>query len=48
MKTIRKFFDKDGKEVAPDQAVKCHELTLDGNGKVVGDAWYTVQPEVKQ
>lgn len=30
MTTVRKFFDNDGKEVAPKDAVYCQELIFDG------------------
>ncbi len=43
MKTIRKFFDKDGREVEPKDADKCHELIADEDGNVVNDAWYFVE-----
>lgn len=46
MPSYRKFFDKDGKEVAdPKDAVKCHEITTDDSGQVVSDAWYYPKEE---
>jgi hypothetical protein len=43
MKTIRKFFDKNGKEVDESQAVEVHELVIDDAGHVVKDAIYTIK-----
>jgi len=43
MKTIRKFFDADGNETNPSDAVSVHELVLDDAGKVVKDSIYQVK-----
>ena len=40
---IRKFFDAEGKETTPDKAVRCDELELDADGRVVKDTIYTVK-----
>jgi uncharacterized protein YcfL len=45
MKTVKKFYDKDGVEVAPEKATKCVELTINDKGRVVNTAVYVPKPE---
>ena len=47
MKTIRHYFDKDGKMVDEKQAVEIHEVIVNNSGKVVKDSIYKVEPKKK-
>ena len=40
MPTIRKFFDSNGKEVDEKSAVKCHEIVVGNDGRVVSEQTY--------
>ncbi len=43
MKTIRHYFDKNGKQTTKESAVEVHEVTLNDSGKVVNDSIYKVE-----
>lgn len=45
MKKVRKFYDETGKSVREGSAVKCQEIELDDNGKVVRERHFRVGPE---
>jgi hypothetical protein len=44
MKTVIKFYDREGKEQPPEKAVNAVRLTLDHNGKVVKTERFVVKP----
>ena len=44
MKTITKFYDKEGREQPAEKAIKAVRLTMDDKGKVVKTEMFNAKP----